>query len=306
MEAVGCRLCPRSCGVDRKTAFGACKMGELPVIARAVPHFWEEPCISGTRGSGTVFFSGCALGCVFCQNHKISHENYGKTVSTERLREIFEELVDQGVHNINLVNPTHFIPAVAKALEKPLPVPVVYNSGGYERVESLRVLEGKIQIYLPDLKYCDQRTAARYSKAPDYFRYAAPALDEMLRQVGPYCMGEDGLLRSGVVIRHLILPSNLDNTREVIDYVAEHFSKGSVLFSLMSQYLPLGAAECYPEINRSLTRREAEKMEDYLLASGIEDGFLQERKSAAKEYIPPFDLAGVENPAVSFYRSQNL
>ena len=268
-------------------------MGEQPRLARAALHFWEEPCISGKRGSGTVFFSGCSLRCVFCQNREISEKGFGADVSVERLREIFDQLVDKGAHNINLVNPTHFVPAIAQALERPLPVPVVYNTGGYDRVEALRCLEGKIQVYLPDMKYALPGPASRYSGAPDYPEVARAAILEMVRQTGPYRLDEEGMLTSGVLIRHLILPRNLENTRRVIDWVAGTFPSGTVLFSLMSQYTPCGDLSRVPEIDRRLTRREQEAAEEYLFVSGIEDGFVQERDSAAEEYIPPFDLTGV-------------
>lgn len=286
-----CTLCPRQCGRPRPKGF--CRMGEAPRLARAALHQWEEPCISGTRGSGAVFFSGCSLRCAFCQNREISAGGYGREVSVERLREIFEELIEQGAHNINLVNPTHFAGAIAKALERPLPVPVVYNTGGYDRVETLRLLEGKVQVYLPDMKYALSEPAARYSGAADYPPVAEAAIREMVRQTGPYQMDKDGLLTRGVLIRHLILPGNLRNTRRVIDWVAA-FPPGTVLFSLMSQYTPCGDLSRLPEIDRRLTRREQEAAEDYLFASGIEDGFVQERASARQEYIPSFDLTGVE------------
>ena len=217
-------------------------MPESPVVARAALHQWEEPCISGTNGSGTVFFSGCVLGCVFCQNASISHEHFGKTVSVPKLRAIFEELIAQGAHNINLVSPTPYALAIRKALETPLDVPVVWNTGGYERVETLRAMEGKVQIWLPDLKYADSALAGQYSGAEDYFERATAAILEMYRQVGPYVM-EDGLLKSGVVIRHLMLPGALPNTKAVMDWVAEHFKSGEVLFSLMAQYTPQENAE---------------------------------------------------------------
>lgn len=269
-------------------------MGQAPRLARAALHQWEEPCISGTRGSGTVFFSGCSLRCVFCQNREISAGDYGREVSVERLRDIFEELIAQGAHNINLVNPTHFAAAIARALEQPLPVPVIYNTGGYDRVETLRMLEGKVQVYLPDMKYALPEPAARYSGAADYPQVAKAAIREMVRQTGPYQIQEDGLLTQGVLIRHLILPRNLQNTRRVIDWVADTFPKGMVLFSLMSQYTPCGDLSRVPEIDRRLTRREQQAAEEYLFAAGIEDGFVQERTAAKQDYIPPFDLTGVE------------
>ena len=232
-----CNLCPRRCAALRTDTRGEgrCAMPSLPVVARAALHQWEEPPLSGARGAGTVFFSGCPLGCVFCQNESISHENFGRPISVERLRAIFQELIDQGAHNIDLVNPTHFAHAVLQALEEPLPVPVVWNSGGYDTLETLRALEGKVDVYLPDLKYLRSETAARYSDAPDYPEAACAAILEMYRQTGPCVYDGDGLLRRGVIIRHLILPGRLSETKEVMDWVAEHFAPGQVLFSLMSQ-----------------------------------------------------------------------
>ena len=289
-----CNLCPRRCGKDRENETGVCGMRTNPVVARAGIHMWEEPCISGTNGSGTVFFSGCSLRCVFCQNYEISWEQFGAEITVERLRDIFEELIEKGVHNINLVNPTHFALPIAQALEKPLSVPVVYNSSGYENVETLKMLEGKIQIYLPDMKYSNNEIAMRYSSAPDYFETAQAAIAEMFRQVGPYRMNEDGeMIEQGLIVRHLILPSHLKNTYGVIDWFAETFQPGDAMFSLMSQYFPSGRAADFPKINRRITPRERHKAEDYLFASGIEDGFLQSRKSASESFVPVFDLEGV-------------
>ena len=285
-----CRLCPRNCGVDRAVERGFCGMGEELKIARAGLHFWEEPVISGTRGSGAVFFSGCTLGCVFCQNHEISAEGFGKEVSSKRLREIFEELIAQGAHNINLVTPTHFLPWILPALEPKLPVPVVYNCGGYEKAETLRALEGKVQVWLPDLKYADNALAARLSRAEDYFETAEAAILEMYRQVGPYVI-EDGLMKSGVVIRHLVLPGQMDNTRKVLDWVAENFAPGQVLLSLMAQYTPQPGAE--GAMARHVTGAEYRAAVAYMENCGIVDGFTQERTSAKEEYTPPFDLTGV-------------
>lgn len=264
-----------------------------PVVARAALHFGEEPCISGERGSGAVFFSGCSLRCVFCQNYGISAENFGEEITVSRLREIYQELIGKGAHNINLVNPTHFVRAIAQSLEEPLPVPVVYNCGGYELVESLRRLEGKVQIYLPDLKYADDRLALRYSGAADYWERAREAIAEMVRQTGPYCLDEAGMLQSGVLIRHLILPGQVKNSKRILDWIADSFPAGTVLVSLMSQYLPCGKAENFPEINRTLYQEEYDEVEAYLFQKGIEDGFLQELSSADDAYIPAFDLTGV-------------
>lgn len=291
-----CNLCPRKCNTQRKaltdSGKGFCNMGENPVIARAALHFWEEPPISGTNGSGTVFFSGCNLKCVYCQNEDISLGCFGKEITIERLREIYFELINQGAHNINLVTGTHFINAIAKSLEEPLPVPVVYNCGGYESIEALKILENKVQIYLPDLKYSDDELSLKYSKAPNYFETATKAIKEMYRQVGKCKFDENGIMTKGVIIRHLILPNNLENTKVVIDWVKENFNDGDVLFSLMSQFTPNKACRI-PELTRRLTQEEYNEIEEYLFESGIEDGFMQELSSAKEEYIPPFNLEGV-------------
>ena len=288
-----CNLCPRRCGAERTENKGAgvCGMPALPVLARAALHQWEEPPISGSRGSGTIFFSGCSLGCVFCQNEEISHRGKGRPVTEERLREICLELAEQGAHNINLVNPTHYAHVVGRLLEQPLPVPVVWNSGGYDRVETLRGLEGKIDIWLPDLKYPDGATAGRYSGAADYPETAKAAILEMYRQTGPAVV-EDGLLKKGVLIRHLVLPGGLSRAKEVMDWVAENFPRGAVLFSLMSQYTPWGKAEQYPEINRRLRRGEIRAANEYMENLGLE-GFTQDADSARREYTPEFDLTGI-------------
>ena len=260
------------------------------VAAKAMLHQWEEPVLSGTNGAGCVFFSGCNLGCVFCQNGRISHENFGKVLSPARLREIFFELIAQGAHCIDLVSPTHFTPWVLEALEDSLPVPVVWNSGGYERVETLRTLEGRVQIYLPDLKYAMEEPAWALSAAPDYFPVAAAAIREMVCQTGPYVI-EDGLLRRGVVIRHLVLPGQPENTRRCIDWVSRTFRPGEVLFSLMSQYTPQPGAQ--GALRRHVTRAEYRAAAEYMENCGITDGFTQERTSAREEYTPDFDLTGV-------------
>ncbi len=289
-----CSLCPRKCGADRlhgKT--GVCGVPAAPVIARAAAHYWEEPCISGEKGSGAVFFSGCSLKCVFCQNYEISTELKGVELDVPRLREIFRRLEDTGVHNINLVNPTHYAAAIAEALETPPGIPVVYNCGGYEDPETLKMLEGKIQIYLPDMKYRDAAAAAKYSAAPDYPERAAAAIAEMLRQTGPFVI-EDGIMQSGVLIRHLILPGLLENSKAVIDWVAENFKPDEVLFSLMSQYTPMGRAQDYPEINRRVTQAEYDEIMTYMEESDIENGFFQELSSAGEEYIPDFDFTGID------------
>lgn len=289
-----CNFCARRCGIDRSQHAGFCGMTETIRIARAGLHFWEEPCISGTKGSGTVFFSGCNLRCVYCQNYEISTGGSGQEITLPRLKEIYSELIAQGAHNINLVTPTHYTDAVLASLEDPLPVPVVYNTNGYEDVENLKRLDGKVQIYLPDLKYSDDSLAIRYSNAPGYFAAATRAIREMFRQTGRYRIDEEtGLMERGIIIRHLLLPGQVENTKRVIDWVAETFDPGDVLFSLMRQYIPHGKAEEYPELNRKVTDEEYQAVEDHLFDSGIEDGFVQDEDSASKDFIPSFDGTGV-------------
>ena len=275
---------------DAQAGEGFCGLPATPVVARAGLHFWEEPCVSGARGSGAVFFSGCVLRCVYCQNHAISHENFGKPVSVERLREIFWELIGQGAHNINLVSPTPFAPAIREALAEPLPVPVVWNTGGYERVETLRSLEGKVQVWLPDLKYVDSGMSRDLSGAADYFGAASAAIEEMVRQTGDYVL-EDGLLKRGVLIRHLMLPGRLENTKAVLDWVAETFRPGQVLLSLMAQYTPQPGAEGL--LSRRVTGAEYRAALRYMENLGITDGYCQDAASARAEYTPDFDLTGV-------------
>lgn len=290
-----CRLCPRSCGAVRTETQGTgyCRMPAVPVLARAALHYWEEPPISGTRGSGTIFFSGCSLGCVFCQNEKISHQDFGKAVTVERLRDICRELIAQGAHNLNFVNPTHYVHVIAGLLEDWIPaVPVVWNSGGYDRADTLSGLEGKVNIYLPDLKYLDGETARRYSAAPDYPEAATAAIREMVRQTGPCRFDGEGMLVRGTVIRHLILPGQVSQAKAVMDWVAAEFEPGTVLFSLMSQYTPWGDLSAVPEIDRRLRPGEMRTAQEYMENLGLK-GFTQERTSAREEYTPPFDLTGV-------------
>jgi putative pyruvate formate lyase activating enzyme len=286
-----CNICPRKCGADRSKNTGVCSVGEEIKIARAAPHFWEEPCISGTKGSGTVFFSGCNMKCVFCQNYEISSGGKGKVVTPDRLTEIYYELIEQGVHNINLVTPTHFSKQIIKTLEKSLPVPVVYNSGGYDSVETLRMFEGKVQIYLPDMKYMSSALAEKYSKAKDYPETAKKAIREMFRQTGEFILDDDGIMQKGVVIRHLMLPGQLENTLDVIDWVSDEFGD-KVIFSLMSQCTP--NENCtLPELQQTITQEEYNKAVDYMYLCGIENAYVQDFSSAKKEYTPPFDFSGV-------------
>ena len=293
MREYVCSACPRSCNAIRGDAgAGFCRMGAAPVIARAAPHYDEEPVISGTRGSGAIFFSGCALRCRFCQNYPISHGGYGKRVSVARLREIYFELIDQGVHNINLVNPTHFSEAILESLAGGLPVPVVWNSGGYEKVDNLKRFEGKVQVYLPDLKYIDAYSSGRYSAAKDYFDFAGPAIREMLRQTGPVELDGDGIIRRGTIVRHLILPGRARESMAILDWIADNLPGAWV--SLMAQYLPFGNVRGVDELERRLEPEEYEAVVDHLLALGLEDGFVQELSSSDEKYIPAFDLTGVE------------
>lgn len=288
-----CSLCPRACNAVRGKE-GFCKMPEQPVVARAALHFWEEPCISGEKGSGAVFFSGCNLRCVFCQNQQISQEGFGKQVSVEQLRALYWKLIDQGAENINLVTPTHFLGAVAASLYPRLPVPVVYNCGGYEKTESLKRLEGLVDIYLPDLKYLDGASAARYSLAPDYPQIAIKAIEEMYRQVGDCQMNQKGMLQKGVLVRHLVLPGNLENSRAVLDWMEDFAKDKNVLFSLMSQYTPVTDLSSYPEINRRLLQSEYDQLLAELEQKENISGFVQELSSAGEQYIPSFRLEGLE------------
>ncbi len=288
-----CTLCPRACGVNREQGQkGFCRSTDEIVIARAAAHYWEEPVISGSFGSGAVFFSGCTLGCAFCQNTKISHEHFGTPVTTARLREIFENLVDEGCQNINLVTPTHYLPSILPALTPKLPVPVVYNCGGYETVETLKQLEGLVDIYLPDFKYSNNILAKKLSNAPHYYETAAGAILEMYRQTGPYRI-EDEQMVSGVLLRHLILPGQIDNSLGVLDWVADHFQPGDILFSLMSQYVPMGRAKTMKGFDRSITEVEYDAVLSYMELLGISDGYTQDFQAATEEYIPDWDLTGI-------------
>ena len=287
-----CNQCPRRCNVDRENALGYCKAPNAYKLARASLHFWEEPCISGKSGSGAVFFSGCNLGCVFCQNYEISHKCKGVEVSEERLIRIFEHLVDEGANNINLVNPTHYAVQLAHTLKKyKPPVPVVYNTSGYDSVDTLKLLDGLVDIYLPDFKYMRNDKALRYSRAEDYPQFAMPALMEMKRQVGNDVFDENGIMKSGMIIRHLVLPGNTNSAIQALDYLAENF--GDTYISVMAQYVPCTDLSEYKEINRKITKREYDKVVNHILELGLEKVFLQKLESATEDYIPDFDLSGV-------------
>ena len=285
-----CRLCPRDCGVPRgEKGSGVCRRGSEMRVARAALHFWEEPPISGSRGSGTVFFTGCTLGCVFCQNGQISHGPVeGRKVTPQELSDLFFDLIAQGAHNINLVTPTHFVPQIRQALLwRKLPVPVVYNTSGYERVETLRSLEGLVDIYLPDYKYDDPALAQALSQAADYPAVARAAIGEMVRQVGAPVYGEDGMMKRGALIRHLVLPGHTRNSLACLQRIQQEFP--GIPVSLMAQYTPCGSLEDFPELQRPLTAREQAKVEDALFDLGLE-GFTQERRAKGTRYIPDWNL----------------
>lgn len=288
-----CNMCPRKCNIDRSEKTGFCGMKDKIRIARAGLHFWEEPCISGEKGSGTVFFSGCPLKCVYCQNSDISSGAFGKDITTERLAEIFRELEEKGAHNINLVTPTHYSEQILKAFEIYRPgIPVVYNCSGYESVETLKKFEGIVDIYLTDIKYFDSEVSGKYSKAPDYFEITSQAVKEMLRQQPENVFDDNGIMQKGVIIRHLVLPLNLTQTRKIFQWIKNELGE-NVIISLMSQYIPVGKACEYKEINRRLTTREYEKALDMFEEFGFENGFMQELSSSKEYYIPPFNLEGV-------------
>ena len=285
MDYVNCELCPRRCGADRtagKTGF--CRCPDTALVAKAMLHKWEEPALAGEGGSGAVFFGGCTLGCNYCQNAAISGGPVGTPMDSGKLRTLFEELIARGAENIDLVTPTHFLPTILPALEPKLPVPVVYNCGGYERAETLRSLEGKVDIYLPDLKYADDRLAKALSSAPDYFATATAAIREMVRQVGPVQWAGDKVAR-GVIIRHLILPGFVDNSLRVLDWIGDTFAPGEVLVSLMRQYTPMGGLNA--PLDRRVTDEEYDAVLSWMYLNDLE-GFTQEAEAADQGFIPDF------------------
>lgn len=288
-----CNLCPRGCNADRTTEKGRCGVPDEILLARASVHLWEEPPISGTGGSGTVFFSGCSLGCVYCQNYEISHEAKGRVISEERLGEIFRELVRKGVHNINLVNPTHYAHKIVRVLKKEKPtVPVVYNSSGYERVSTLKSLDGLIDIYLPDLKYISPDRSEKYSDAADYFDFASKALLEMKRQCPENIFDSEGIMQRGMIVRHLILPQNTNQSIKILEWIKNNLGTDT-LISLMSQYTPCGKADKYKELTRKITEREYEKVISAAEEMGFRNIFTQDYASASESFIPDFDFTGV-------------
>ena len=288
-----CSLCPHRCAAvrDETHGEGRCVLPSVAVVARAALHHGEEPCISGERGSGTVFFGGCTLSCAFCQNREISRHAAGRAVSAARLADIFRELVAQGAHNVNLVSPTPYVPVIREALSlyRP-PVPIVYNCGGYERVETLRSLEGLVDVYLPDFKYADGALSAALSGAADYPEVAEAAIREMVRQTGPVVPDGQGIAQRGTLVRHLVLPGHTRNSLRCLDILA---TVPDVYVSLMFQYTPMGAVDGFPALSRRVTQRECDKVWDYLLELGLTDGYVQTRDSAGTAMIPAFDLTGV-------------
>ncbi len=292
-----CNVCARNCFVNRNEGkLGFCRSGATVKVAKAYGHMWEEPCISGEKGSGTVFFSNCNLRCVFCQNHDISQSDIGKEVSIERLSEIFLEEQSRGYHNINLVNPTHYVPQIIEALdiakEKGLNIPIVYNSNGYESLASIKALNGYIDVYIPDLKYFNDKYAVRYSSAPNYFSIASEAIKEMVYQVGPPIFDSNGLMIKGAIIRHLMLPGLLFDSKKVVDYIYKTFGD-SVFLSLMNQYTPMFKASEYPEINKILNPSHYDSLIDHCIELGYKNAFIQESGSNSTVYVPDFNLQGV-------------
>lgn len=295
-----CRLCPRNCGADRlngKTGF--CGMGGGIYAARAALHMWEEPCISGTSGSGTVFFSGCTLRCIYCQNYEIAAGARGQPISASRLAKIFIELQQKGAANINLVTPTHFVPYIIEALDtaksgngQKLQIPVVYNTSGYEKTETLKLLDGYIDIYLPDFKYMDKTLAGRYSKAEDYPDRAKEALAEMVRQTGKPRFFDNGMMAGGVIVRHLMLPGQLMDSKHIVKYLYETYGD-KIYISLMNQYTPLRNVRDIPELNRTVRKKSYDKLIDYALSLGVVNAFIQEGPTAKESFIPPFDGEGL-------------
>lgn len=296
-ELKHCMLCPRRCGADREKQAGACGSGARLVLSRAALHYGEEPCVSGKQGSGAIFFSGCSLHCVFCQNRKISQERYGAEVSVERLADIFRELEAQGANNINLVTPTQWTAHIIAALERYRPrIPILYNCGGYERVDTLKRLEGLVDVWLPDFKYADGELAGRCSAAPDYPEVAVQAIGEMLRQCGDPVLNQKGIIQRGVIIRHLVLPLHLKNSAAVLKRILREFGAERWI-SLLFQYTPLWDIPECPELNRALTARERARAEACLEELGFINGYVQEADSKGVAFIPDFDLRGVEHAA---------
>lgn len=293
-----CRLCPRACSVNRMEGKkGFCGMDSTLRLARAALHMWEEPCISGKRGSGAVFFSGCGLRCCFCQNRDIAIGMSGLEISVERLAEIFLELQEKGAANINLVTGAHYVPQIITALslakKNDLKIPIVYNSSGFEKIETLRMLEGYVDVYLPDFKYVEESLARGFSKAPEYPEIAKTAIAEMVRQTGKCQFDENGYITKGTIVRHLILPGHTKNSIKVLEYLYKTYGN-EIYISIMNQYTPVYEQEIYTELNRRVTRREYKKVVDFAMELGIENGFIQDGETASESFIPAFDHEGVK------------
>lgn len=293
-----CRLCPRNCGVNRKKGIGFCGQSDKLYAARASLHMWEEPCISGTNGSGTVFFTGCNLRCVYCQNRQIAAEGIGFEITSKRLAEIFLAQQERGAHNINLVTPTHYAPHIIEALDmvrgKSLKIPVLYNCGGYESEKTLKMLDGYVDIYMPDFKYMDRAVAKKYSNAEDYPEIAKAAIDEMVSQTGKCVFDENGIIKKGVIARHLVLPSYMENSMRVIEYLHKTYGQ-KIYISIMSQYTPMPYVKDYTEINRTVTEAEYDEVINYAVEIGVENAFVQEGAAASESFIPIFDGEGIVN-----------
>ncbi|MEG0570228.1 MAG: radical SAM protein [Oscillospiraceae bacterium] len=296
-QLVSCNLCPRSCKANRYSGkTGLCGANDKVKIARAALHFWEEPCISANQGSGTVFFSGCSLGCVFCQNYDISTKCFGKEISVDQLAQTFLSLHAQGALNINLVTPTQYVYHIIKALDiaknQGLTVPIIYNTSGYEKPETIKSLEGYIDVYLPDFKYFDDKYAMLYSNANDYVEYAKASLEKMVEQVGECVFDEDGIIQKGVIVRHLMLPGLKKDSKAVIKYLYETYGD-KIFISIMNQYTPLHELKSFPELSRKISKYEYDSVINYAIEIGVENGFIQEGMTAKESFIPPFDLTGV-------------
>lgn len=292
-----CTLCPRECHIDRTSGNkGYCGMTDELVVARAALHMWEEPCISGEEGSGAVFFSGCAMGCIYCQNHNIAKGLAGKKITIERLSDIFLELQEKKANNINLVTPSHYVPQIIESIKmariKGLRIPIVYNCSGYEKVETLQLLEGYVDIYLPDFKYMDPKLAEKYSKCRDYFAYAAKAIKEMVRQTKEPIFDERGIMKQGVIVRHLTLPGFLEDSKNIIKYLYETYGD-KIYISILNQFTPLEMVKEYPELNRRIMEVEYEELIDFAIKLGVENGFIQEGETASDSFIPEFNEEGV-------------
>ena len=291
-----CNLCPRKCGIDRNIDFGVCQSSSKVKIARAALHYYEEPSISGTNGSGTIFFSGCNLKCCYCQNKEISHDNFGKVITVERLSEIMLELEKKKANNINLVTPTHFIPSIIEAIKlarcKGLSIPIVYNTSGYESVESLKLLDGYIDIYLTDFKYFDNTLGKNLSKCNNYFEVASSAIDEMYRQVSKNVFNEDGIMTRGIIVRCLVLPTKSNDTKNIINYLYKKY-QDNIYLSIMNQYTPVTINKDYPFLNDTVSDDEYDDVINYALDLGVKNAYMQEGKTCSDSFIPLFNLEGV-------------